>query len=82
MGHAGETVSEAKAIEMQDSGVNEVFVLVSDPAQGEIKHKIIANNTVNFSSVSDKGHKLYGLLPTIYYPNFKFMQKIAAECEG
>ncbi|MDE6105387.1 MAG: DNA-directed RNA polymerase subunit beta, partial [Clostridia bacterium] len=82
MAHAGEIVDEAKAIEMQACGVNEVFVLVSDPVDGEIKHKIIANNTVNFKAVSDKSHKLFGLLPTIYYPNFKFMQKLAAECES
>ena len=82
LAHAGETVTEAKAIEIQDCGVNEAYVLVSDPEQGEIKHKIIANNTVNFTAVSDKPHKLFGLLPTIYYPNFKFMQKIAAECEN
>ncbi|MDE6612964.1 MAG: hypothetical protein K2K28_00200, partial [Clostridia bacterium] len=82
MAHAGEVVDEAKAIEMQDCGVNEVFVLVSDPVDGEIKHKIIANNTVNFKAVSEKSHKVFGLLPTIYYPNFKFMQKLAAECEN
>ena len=82
MAHAGEIVTEEKAIEMQDSGVNEVFVLVSDPEQGEIKHKIIANNSVNFRAVSDKPHKMFGLLPTIYYPNFTFMKKIAAECEN
>ncbi len=82
MGHANEIVSEEQAIAMQDCGVNEVFVLVSDAEQGEIKHKIIANNTVNFKAVSDKPHKAFGLLPTIYYPNFKFMQKIAAECEN
>ena len=81
MAHAGEVVEEAKAIEMQNAGVNEVFVLVIDPAEGEIKHKIIANNTVDFSAVSDKPHKLFGLLPRIYYPNFKFMKKIAEECE-
>ncbi len=80
--HAGETVEEAKAIEMQDAGVNEVFVLVSDPEQGEIKHKIIANNTINFKAVSDKNHKIFGLLPTIYYPNFKFMRTVAEECNG
>ncbi len=80
--HAGEIVSEAKAIELQDSGVNEVYVLVSDPEQGEIKHKIIANNAVNFSALSDKPHKAFGLLPTVYYPNFRFMQQIAAECEN
>ena len=81
LAHKGEVVEEAKAIEMQDAGVNEVFVLVSDPAGGEIKHKIIANNTINFKAVSAKNHKLFGLLPTIYYPNFKFMLRIAAECE-
>ncbi|MDE6356107.1 MAG: DNA-directed RNA polymerase subunit beta [Clostridia bacterium] len=82
MAHAGEIVSEAKAIEMQDCGINEVFVLVSDPAQGEIRHKIIANNTVNFSAVSNKPRKAFGLLPTIYYPNFKFMQQLAEECKS
>ncbi len=82
MAHAGEVVSEAQAIEMQNAGVNEVFVLVSDPAKGEIKHKIIANNTCAFSAVSDIPHKTFGLLPTIYLPNFRFMQKIAAECEN
>ena len=82
LAHAGEVVSEAKAIEMENCGVNEVFVLVSDPAQGEIKHKIIANNTVNFTAVSDKPHKAFGLLPKIYYPNFKFMLKLAEACQN
>ncbi|MDE6597109.1 MAG: DNA-directed RNA polymerase subunit beta [Clostridia bacterium] len=81
LAHAGDIIDEAKAVEIQDAGVNEVFVLVSDSKQGEIKHKIIANNTVNFKAVSDKNPKTFGLLPTIYYPNFKFMQRIAAECE-
>ncbi len=80
MAHAGEVVEEAKAIEIQNAGVNEAFVLVSDPEAGEIKHKIIANNTVSFSAVSDKDCKIFGLLPTIYYPNFKFMKTIAEEC--
>ena len=81
MAHAGDIVSEKQAVEMQDSGVNEVFVLVSDPEQGEIKHKIIANNTINFKAVSSKPHKMFGLLPTIYYPNYRFVLKLAAECE-
>ena len=79
--HGGETVSEAQAYEMQNCGVNEVLVLVSDPTQGEIKHKIIANNTCAFSAVSDRSHKELGLLPTIYLPNFKFMQKLAESCK-
>jgi DNA-directed RNA polymerase subunit beta len=81
MAHAGDVVEEAKAIEIQDAGVNEVYVRVTSPEEGEIKHKIIANNTVNFSSVSSKNPKTFGLLPTIYYPNFKFMQQIAEECK-
>ena len=82
MAHAGEVVDDRKAFEIQNAGVNEVFVLVSDPEAGEIKHKIIANNTINFSAVSNKSHKIFGLLPTIYYPNFKFMNLIAGECEN
>ena len=79
MAHAGDIVSEALAVEMQDSGINEVFVLVSDPELGEVRHKIIANNTVNFSSVSKKDRKIFGLLPAIYYPNFKFVKRLAEE---
>ena len=82
MAHAGETVTEAQAVAMQDSGINEVYVLVSDPEQGEIKHKIIANNTVNWKSLSDKPHKLFGLLPTVYYPNYKFVLRLAEECKS
>ncbi len=80
MAHAGDIVNEGQAIKIQDAGVNEVFVLVSDPEQGEIRHKIIANNTVNFKSVSAKNHKAFGLLPTIYYPNYKFVRALAEEC--
>ena len=80
LAHAGEIISEARAVEIQDAGVNEVFVLVSDPEQGEIRHKMIANNTVNWKSVSAKSHKAFGLLPTVYYPNFVFMKKLAEEC--
>ena len=80
MAKAGETVTEEQAVAIQDAGVNEVFVLVSDPERGEIRHKIIANNTVNFKAVSDKNPKMFGLLPTIYYPNFRFMKQIAEEC--
>lgn len=80
MAHAGEIITEKKAVEIQDAGINEVFVLVSDAVQGEVRHKIIANNSINFSAVSDKNHKAFGLLPTIYYPNFKFVMSIAEEC--
>jgi len=76
-----EVISEEKAREIQNAGVNEVFVLVNDPAKGEIRHKIIANYTVDFSALCDKDPKAFGLLKTVYYPNYRFSEKIAKECE-
>ncbi|MDE6274735.1 MAG: hypothetical protein K2L87_06790, partial [Clostridiales bacterium] len=77
----GEVVSEAKAREIQNAGIGELFVLVNDPEGGEIRHKMISNNTVDFAALSDKNPKAFGLLKTVYYPNFAFSKKIAAECE-
>ena len=77
----GEVISEEKARQIQNAGVNEVFVLVNDPVDGEIRHKIIANNTVDFYALSDKDPKIYGLLKTVYYPNFRFSAQLAEECK-
>ncbi len=81
---AGEKISEVKAKEIQNCGVSELFVLVDDPEDGEIRHKIISNGTVDFSAISDipvqVRAKDFGLLPTVFYPNYKFSQKIAEEC--
>ncbi len=80
----GEKISEKQAKDIQNCGNNEVFVLVDDPEDGEIRHKIIANNTVDFSEISDipvqARAKDFGLLPTIFYPNYKFSKLIAEEC--
>ena len=80
----GEKISEKQAKDIQNCGINEVFVLVDDPEDGEIRHKIIANNTVDFSEISDipvqARAKDFGLLPTIFYPNYKFSKLIAEEC--
>ncbi len=77
----GEVVSEEQAKAIQNAGINEVFVLVTDPEQGgEVRHKIIANNTVDFAALSDKDPKAFGLLKTIYYPNFVFSKTIAEAC--
>ncbi len=78
----GEVISEEAARTIQNAGINEVFVLVNDPADGEIRHKIIANNTVDFSALSDKDPKAFGLLKTVHFPNFRFSQQIAKECES
>ncbi len=78
---AGDKISEEKAFEIQNAGINEIFVLVKDEEAGEIRHKIIGNNTVDFAAVSSHNPKTYGLLPTIYYPNFVFSKKLAEEAE-
>ena len=77
-----EKISEETARRIQNAGINVVEVLVSDERAGRIRHRIIGNNTVDFSAVSERNPKSFGLLPTIYYPNFVFSQEIAAACDN
>ena len=81
---AGERISEIKAKEIQNCGINDLYVLVDDPEEGEIRHRMIANNTVDFAAISDipvqVRDKDFGLLPTVFYPTYKFSKIIAAEC--
>ena len=80
----GEKISEIKAKEIQNCGIGEIFVLVDDPEDGEISHKMISNNTVDFTAISDipvqVRAKDFGLLPMVHYPTFRFSQVIAKEC--
>ena len=82
---AGEKISEVKAREIQNCGINELYVLVDDPEDGEIRHKMIANNTVDFAAISDVPVSAraqdFGLLPTVFYPTYKFSKLIAEECQ-
>ena len=78
----GDVIDEAKAKEIQNAGINAVYVTVSDERAGEVRHKIIGNNTVDFAAVSDKNPKSLGLLSTIYYPNFVFSKEIAAAADN
>ncbi len=84
LANAGDKISEKQARDIQNCGINEVFVLVDDPVDGEIKHKLIANNTVDFAEIADipvqVRAKDFGLLPTVFYPNYKFSKLIADEC--
>ena len=81
---AGEKISETKAKEIQNCGINEIYVLVDDAEDGEIRHKLIANNTVDFAAISDVPVQVrakdFGLLPTVFYPNYRFSKLIAEEC--
>ena len=72
---AGDVITEAQAKEIQNSGINEVYVKVD----GDKKHKIIANNTVDFTAVTGVSPRPFGLIETIHYPNYKFAKKIAEE---
>ncbi|MGN1372855.1 MAG: DNA-directed RNA polymerase subunit beta [Candidatus Coproplasma sp.] len=91
---AGDILTEQQAELIQNYGVvynmesgtavnccSSVRVWVNDSERGEIKHKIIGNNTVKWSSISEKNPKLFGLLPTVYYPNFVFCCQLAEECK-
>ena len=84
LANAGDKISEKQARDIQNCGINEVFVLVDDAEEGEIRHKMIANNTVDFAEISDVPVQVrakdFGLLPTVFYPNYKFSKLIADEC--
>ena len=80
----GAKISEAQAKQVQNCGINEVYVIVNDAEDGKRRHKIIGNNAVEFAEISDVPLKArakdFGLLPMVYYPNFRFSQIIAQEC--
>ena len=84
LANEGERISEKQARDIQNCGINEVFVLVDDAEAGEIRHKIVANNTVEFAAIADvpvqARAKDFGLLPTVYYPNYKLSKVLAEEC--
>ncbi|MBR2969275.1 MAG: DNA-directed RNA polymerase subunit beta [Clostridia bacterium] len=69
---AGEVISEEKAKEIMNSGVNEIYVKT---ASGK-KHKIIANNTVEFKAVTGLAPRPFGLLEKIHYPSLKFSKLV------
>ncbi len=77
----GTVVTEAQARAIQNAGISQIYVFVNDPEQGEIRHKIISNGIVDFDALSSKNPKAFGLLRTVYYPNFVFSKEIAAACE-
>ncbi|MBR2904061.1 MAG: hypothetical protein IKC37_05390, partial [Clostridia bacterium] len=80
----GAKISEEQAKAVQNCGINEVFVLVEDKESGKIRHKIIANNTVDFAEIDGVSIKArakdFGLLPTVHFPTFQFSKVVAADC--
>ncbi len=69
----GEVISAEAAKLIQNSGINEIYVLVN----GDKKHKMIANNVAEFKAVTGLDCHLFGLTENIHYPNFKFEKELA-----
>ena len=70
----GEVITRAKALIMEDAGINEVYVTV-----GGKRHKIIANNTASFERVTGVNSKVFSLIDTIHFPSLRFAEEVNAE---
>ena len=68
----GDVITHEQAKLVQNSGINEVYVSVDGQ-----KHKMIANGAVDFEAVAGCSYRPFGLIETIYYPNFVFARELA-----
>ncbi len=69
----GQIIDRRLAEEIQNAGINEFYADVN----GE-RHKIIANNVVNFKEVTGKDPAVFGLLKYVYNPTLDFYKKVAS----
>ena len=67
----GAIITKAQAEAIQNAGIN---VFVAD-IEG-VKHKIIANNVVDFKEVTGVNPRLFGLLDYVYYPTLEFSKVV------
>ncbi len=67
----GQIISKVVADEIQNAGINVFYADVD----GE-KHKILANNVVNFEEATGVNPKIFGLLDYVYYPTLKFSRAV------
>ena len=65
----GDRLDEKAALELQNKGVNEVFVVGKDGA----KVKVIGNGTVDLDAFVDCDPKALGINERVYYPTLKEM---------
>ncbi len=68
----GEVISYEKAKLIQNSGINEFVALVA----GNKSHKVIANNSVDFTAVLGIPYRPFGLIETVYYPMITFSKEV------
>ena len=64
----GEKPDEKKAIEIQNSGVNVVYLAYTDKTGTRRKHKVIGNNTVDLTAFVDCVPAELGIREKVYYP--------------
>ena len=69
---AGQIITRGQAEDIQNAGINEFYADIN----GE-KHKIIANNVVNFKEVTGKSPDAFGLLKYVYFPTLEFSKVVA-----
>ena len=67
----GQVITRTMAEDIQNAGINEFYADIN----GE-RHKIIANNVVNFKAVTGNNPRQFGLLDYVYYPTYCFMQEV------
>ncbi len=71
LAQAGQIIDKPTAEAIQNAGINEFYADVN----GE-KHKIIANNVVNFKEVTGVNPDFFGLLYYVYYPILSFSETV------
>ena len=67
----GQVITKAIAEDIQNAGINAFVAEIN----GE-KHKIIANNVVDFMAVTGINPRLFGLLDYVYYPTLSFSKTV------
>ena len=70
---AGDRITAEVAEEIQNSGINVIYLKV----EGNVKYKLIGNNTVNFNKVTGLNHKDFNLCGFVYYPELQRLMKEA-----
>ena len=68
----GQVISKPMAEAIQDAGINYIYADIDGA-----KHKIIANNVVNFENVIGVSPKVFGLLDFVYNPVLTFAKEVA-----
>ena len=70
----GQVITRGIANDIQNAGINVFYADVNGK-----KHKIIANNVVEFRSVVGVSPRIFGLLDYVYYPTLVFSKQVAEQ---